>query len=233
MFCIRCNLEKSKNQFSKKEIKKNIDCLCLKCIRKQYEEINKDIISKRHKEYYEANKEAINLRHNEYNDKNKEAKKEYDKIYREINKEKRKKQQNEYQKNRRKNDPVYKLRCYISRDINSILKNAGSNKNESCLKYLEYTAAQLKLHLESQFEWWMTWENWGRYIPSKWNDNDPSTWNWQLDHIIPKSDLPHKTMEEENFKICWALFNLRPLSAKQNNYDGVNKTRHIKGKIVI
>lgn len=33
-------------------------------------------------------------------------------------------------------------------------------------------------------------------------------------------------MDCEEFKKCWALENLRPLSAKQNNYDGVSKTRH-------
>ena len=53
-------------------------------------------------------------------------------------------------------------------------------------------------------------------IVNTWNDEDKSTWTWKIDHIIPQSKLPYSSMEEENFKICWALENLRPLSAKEN-----------------
>jgi hypothetical protein len=48
---------------------------------------------------------------------------------------------------------------------------------------------------------------------------------WNLDHIIPQSDLPFVSMEEENFKKCWALINLRPYSAKQNLIDGNRRNR--------
>lgn len=33
-------------------------------------------------------------------------------------------------------------------------------------------------------------------------------------------------LHSENFKKCWALENLKPLSAKQNILDRINKTRH-------
>jgi hypothetical protein len=77
----------------------------------------------------------------------------------------------------------------------------------------------------------MTWENRGKYNKKTWNDNDPSTWTWQLDHIIPQSDLPYAEMShnaDSNFQKCWALSNLRPLSSKQNVIDGVRRTRHKK-----
>jgi len=74
----------------------------------------------------------------------------------------------------------------------------------------------------------MNWGNHGKYDPKKWDENDPKTWTWQLDHIIPSSDLPYLSMEDDNFKKCWALENLRPLSAKQNILDGVTRTRHKK-----
>ena len=35
-------------------------------------------------------------------------------------------------------------------------------------------------------------------------------------------------MEDEEFKECWALSNLQPLSAKQNQSDGATKIRHKK-----
>ncbi len=66
----------------------------------------------------------------------------------------------------------------------------------------------------------MNWENQGIYNINTWDDNDSSTWTWQLDHIIPQSKLPYTSMEDENFQKCWALENLRPYSAKQNIKDG-------------
>ena len=75
---------------------------------------------------------------------------------------------------------------------------------------------ELKSHIENQFEPWMTWNNQGLYNLHTWNDNDSATWTWQIDHIIPQSKLPFMSMEDENFKKCWALENLRPLSSKQN-----------------
>lgn len=62
----------------------------------------------------------------------------------------------------------------------------------------------------------MNWNNHGVYRSSTWNDQDPSTWTWQIDHIIPQSKLPYDSMEHFNFKKCWDLTNLRPLSAKLN-----------------
>lgn len=72
------------------------------------------------------------------------------------------------------------------------------------------------------------WHNWGIYDKNKWDDNDQSTWTWQIDHIIPLSEFKYTSFEDESFKKCWALENLRPYSAKQNFIDGVMRTRHSK-----
>lgn len=97
---------------------------------------------------------------------------------------------------------------------------------------LPYPIEDLKNHIENLFEKdWMSWNNWSIYDPKTWNDNDKSTWTWNIDHIIPKSDLPYSSHEEENFKICWALENLRPYSAKDNIIDGARRTRHNKKKV--
>lgn len=116
--------------------------------------------------------------------------------------------------------PQIKLAKSMRRAINRCL-----NANRK-LKYLLYTIKELKQHLELQFEQWMTWKNHGVYNKKTWNDNDPSTWKWQIDHIIPKSDFTYFSMEDEEFKKCWALSNLRPLSAKQNIIDGAQRIRH-------
>jgi hypothetical protein len=110
----------------------------------------------------------------------------------------------------------------------SIKRNGGSKNGNSCLKYLSYSLNELKNHLEKQFESWMTWDNWGIYDKNTWDDSNTSTWRWQLDHIIPQSDLPYKTMDDENFKKCWSLDNLRPYSAKLNVIEGSARARHKK-----
>lgn len=134
------------------------------------------------------------------------------------------------EKEKRATDPSHKLRRNISWAIWYQLKNNKSGKNNaSCLKYLDYDMQALKDHLENQFESWMTWDNYGTYNRAIWNDNDSITWTWNLDHISPQSELPYTTMEDENFKKCWKLSNLRPLSSKQNNLDGVLRKRHKNG----
>lgn len=129
----------------------------------------------------------------------------------------------------RKIDPNFYIRRSISFFIWKVLKSSSNSKNnKSCLTYINYTIEELKEHLENQFESWMTWKNYGAYRKDTWNDIDPSTWTWQIDHIIPQSTLPYSSMEDENFKKCWSLENLKPLSAKQNLLDGVTRIRHKK-----
>jgi hypothetical protein len=146
---------------------------------------------------------------------------------------------NQYRKERRHRDPNFKLRISISSAVSKyISKNNGSKRGSSCMDYLSWTIEEFWQWIESQFSLsenltndgkvWMTKENRGRYNKKTWDDSNPSTWTWQLDHIIPQSDLPASSMEDENFKKCWALENLRPLSSKQNWLDGVNRTRHKK-----
>ena len=130
-----------------------------------------------------------------------------------------------YQKNRRKRDPVYKMRKYISTAIYRMLKSKGAVKDSSIMNYLPYSIKQLNEYIENKFDFWMTWDNIGRFNNKTWDNNDSSTWVWNLDHIIPQSDLPFVSMEEENFKKCWALINLRPYSAKQNLIDGNRRNR--------
>lgn len=149
-----------------------------------------------------------------------------EKEYRSKNRQKLSIENNIYYKNRKKVDPEFKLRKNLSSLISvKLSNNNGSKEGKSCVKYLTYTTKQLKQHLESLFEPWMNWSNYGRYYVKTWNDNDQSTWTWNIDHIIPQSDLPYNTMEHINFQKCWALENLRPYSAKQNNIDSKFRPR--------
>jgi len=205
----------SKNKKSKDGLKSS----CKKCLYAKEKDTQKIYRDKNKEKYSQYNK-------NWYKD-NKETEKEKDKQYYELNKNKITLRKSIYRKNRKKKDPSFRLRILISGAINVALKNNQSSKNNvSCIKNLYYSVQELAFHLENQFESWMTWENQGVYKKYTWKDEDQSTWTWNIDHIIPQSDLPYKNMTEDNFKKCWALDNLRPLSAKQNILDGVNKTRH-------
>jgi len=138
----------------------------------------------------------------------------------------RKEKERRYQRERMKNDPAFKLRKLISHSIRMSLKKSKSSKTNSMIMYLDYSIAELKEHLESQFEPWMNWGNHGVYFSAQWDDLDSQTWTWQIDHIVPQSDLPYFHMTDVNFKKCWALNNLRPLLSKQNILDGTLRSRH-------
>ena len=202
---------------------------------KSYQEKNIEKIAKRKHISYIKNREEILIDRQEYAQKNAIMISERNHNNYIKNREKVLSTVSNYQKNNRakinnkrgeryNNDPLFKLRKCCSSLIKYLLKD---NKNgSSILLYLPYTILELKFHIEIQFshpknltpdgKTWMTWSNWGRYNKNIWDDNDSDTWKWQLDHIIPQSALLYTSMEDENFKKCWALENLRPLSAKDN-----------------
>jgi hypothetical protein len=179
--------------------------------------------------YRDRNKQKRNNCSKVYYYLNKDKKKEYDKQYYLLNKDKIINNHKIYNKNKRKTNIAYLLRTRVSTAIvKALIKGKSSKNGHSCLEFLPYSIQELKQHLERQFDSWMTWENYGTYKKSTWNDDDISTWTWQIDHIIPQSKLLYKSMSDKNFLLCWSLQNLRPLSSKQNLLDGVHKNRHNK-----
>jgi len=224
--CKKCQSTKPVEQFRKRIKKDRIsyEAYCLGCekeyniqsCKERYQE-HKD---GRVKEYRKNNLDKILKYNRQYNKDNLQK----IRLYRKS--QKWKSYFSNYVKNKRINNENFKLRLYLSNSINIRLKNNGGSKlGQSYLKFLPYSIQDLKQHLESKFEPWMTWNNHGKYNKT-WNDQDPSTWTWQIDHIVPASDLPYQNMKDDNFQKCWALENLRPLSAKQNLLDGINRTRH-------
>lgn len=209
-----------KSKYKKEWKKSNKENISLKD--KKYREDNPDKI----KEWRENNKEKIVSTGKKYYQNNKSIVKNKQKEYRNTNRKKLSFYNKRYRKIRRNTDISFRLRNNISRTVNRLLlKNCSSKNGNSILNFLPYSINDLRIYIENQFEPWMNWNNQGKYDPKVWKDNDSSTWVWQLDHIIPQYKLPYSSMEDENFKISWSLSNLRPLSAKQNLLDGVNKLR--------
>jgi hypothetical protein len=190
---------------------------------KIYRDGHKEQIVESSKIYYEANRESILEYHNSIKDKLSE----YDKIYREENKEELSGKRKKRQKHKRATQPTVRLKENVSNNIRAALKSNGSSKNgRAVFNYLSYTLAILVAHLEFLFEPWMTWDNYGKYNKKTWIADDPTTWTWQLDHIIPHSTFHYTTMDCQEFRDCWALSNLRPLQSKQNILDGATRIRH-------
>lgn len=202
--CYKCKIEKQISEFYFRKDKNILRSSCRDCdslYRKTYKNKNKNDIRIKNKKYREIN--SLRLKENH---------KKYDKYV------VRKAYFNKYEKERLISDPSFKLKKYISRLVHLSLK--GNKKYKSITKFLPYNMEEIKRHIEKQFEFWMSWENWGRYNPETWKDDDSSTWTWNIDHIIPQSKIIYVSMTDENFKKCWALENLRPLSAKKNVTDG-------------
>lgn len=227
--CIICKFEKDDSCFRSNGFNKKTNAsylrkqckLCESIKQKKYRLENITYYSDYNKQYKIIKNKDLAKYNIQYNQDHTKEKSIYNCKYFQDNKIKISQYQNKYKKNKRIISPQFKLRCNLSIMIaKSFKRNNLSKNNQTISQYLFYTIQDLKLYLESKFESWMTWENYGRYNSKTWNDQDASTWTWNIDHIIPQSTFNYISIQDENFKKCWSLDNLRPYSAKQNILDG-------------
>jgi hypothetical protein len=201
--CIKCGDKKSLSAFRIRSDNHKYDNKCKIC--KLQDDSN----------YYQENKKNLKIKNKEYYESHKS----------EINDQKRM-----YQNNKRQQDFGFRLQHSMSQAARSMMKSNGGNKaGKSFFTSVGYTKKEMQSNIESKFEYWMNWDNYGKYNPKTWDDNDSSTWKWNIDHIIPQAKLPYTSEKDVNFKKCWSLNNLRPYSAKQNLLDGATKIRHKRG----
>ncbi len=187
---------------------------------KLYREKNKEIIAQQKQKWYLENKVINKLNRQKYYQDNKEEIIEKVKIYREDNLDKvkvtknkyyvknKKKiidRHNEYNKIKKKNDPLFKLSVNIRTSIYNNLRKLGKSKISKTNVILGCSFEDFKQHLESKFEPWMTWDNYGKY-------NGELNFGWDIDHIIPISTAKtEETVMELNH-----YSNLQPLCSKVN-----------------
>ena len=81
---------------------------------------------------------------------------------------------------KRKNNPLFRLTHSIRGSINMSFRKNGYGKKSKTYKILGITFEEFKTHIESQWEEWMNWDNYGKY-------NGEERYGWDLDHIIPIS----------------------------------------------
>lgn len=162
---------------------------------------------------YEDKREQVLKQQKEYN-KTEQRKQKQKEWY--IN---NKQVQNQKQKLRKQNDVCFYLESiFRNRLYKSFIYDKGFKNWE---QLVNYNWKQLKEHLESQFAPEMNWSNYGTY--------------WELDHVIPKSQFCYTTFDCKEFKICWSLMNLRPLSKYENAQrcrDGRDVPEELKQQIL-
>lgn len=193
--CSKCLIEKDFSFFGKcKSSKDGMTTWCKGCFseyNKQRWKEKREFLISQNREWRGQNREKANKSSRDWYQKTKEAKRQ---------------KRNEYQRERYNRDEEFRLRQNVSAIIRILLKRQKGEKNFKTWSTLLYTPQQLKEHLESQFEPWMTWNNYGP--PSL----IEKTWN--IDHIVPQSSF--KLTNKNEFLKCWSLENLRPMDAIQN-----------------
>lgn len=121
----------------------------------------------------------------------------------------------EYQKKRKKENPVLRVRETLHVRLREHLKSKTLRKSESKAKILGADKPTIMKHLERQFKKGMTWENYGKN-------------GWHIDHIIPLSSA--KT--EEDVIRLFHYTNLQPMWAEDNIRKG-NKIPQVQTKLPI
>ena len=209
--CKKCNLEKNIDEFSiyTKNSKSYYRSLCKQCMKEysqNYRKENKDELNKKRNIYKENNPKI----YENYKIKYKELNKQWQKKYREKNKEKinefckkyqkeHRIERNERERNKRKNDKVYKLKTNIRIMINDAFKRKNKFKTENTENIIGCKIQNLTNYLLQTFK-----NNYGY----EWNGEEPV----HIDHIKP---LKYANTEEEVIKLCHYT-NLQLLKAKDN-----------------
>lgn len=223
--CLKCNISKNLQEFSKdlrqsdgvrntcKECRNKklrnqnnqpinlINKICNKC------NLEKDIINfhinKRHLDGYEKScRECRQIKTKNNYIVNKEKIKERTLSYYYENKEKVYAARRIRAKERRKTDILWKLKRNLRNRLYYALKNKNWKKNTHFSEYIGCERAELISHIERQFQPGMTWDNYGE---------------WEIDHI---QALSNAVTEIELYKRCHYT-NLQPLwkieNAKKSN----------------
>lgn len=169
--------QKNKNSLDKEKLKLN---------KKNHKENNTNKYSETNRNYYIQNKDKISSYKKDWRKNNIEAIRLH-------------------KKNKKSTDSLYKLTESIRNAIRRSIKNNGFKKKCKTIEILGCSFEHFKQHIESKWESWMSWENYGLY-------NGELNHGWDIDHIIPTSSA--KT-ENEIIKLNHYT-NLQPLCSKIN-----------------
>lgn len=186
--CSLCKKAKPKDEFGiRRHTKDGLNVYCHCCNRQKHKEYRQSTIGKEARKRYQqgqAGKDAVKRQ------------------------QKRRVQSGWDKENKRKryNSDQYQFK-YISLLRERLYRSLkGTLKSRPTLELLGCSLEELKIHLESQFEDWMTWDNHGSY------QKDRKTWH--IDHIKPCTSFDLTDPEQQ--KQCFHYTNLQPLRAIDN-----------------
>lgn len=188
--CNKCEKDLDITNFYKGVMIKNVQhyqssCkICYKNAGRDYIQNNKESRKEYRKKWNNDNIKRIKKYMNKYDYLNSDKKKDYMKSYQP--------KRNILEKERRRNDPNYKLSCSLR---SKLIRAVKENKINSALILLGCTIFEFKQHLESQFLPEMNWSNHGTV--------------WEIDHIKSISSFNLMILEEQ--KQCFHYINMQPL----------------------
>jgi len=179
---------------------------------KAWKEANKEHLAKWYRDYRKANPDFNKNNTKAYRKRNPETAKASSKKYKDNNQAKVKAyriaykgRKNELDKEKKKTDPLYKLKSNLRSGILKAFNRINVRKNNKTVQILGCTYEEFKVHLESQFELWMTWNNHGLY-------NGELNYGWDIDHKIPMATA---VTEADVIRLSHYT-NLQPLCSKVN-----------------
>jgi hypothetical protein len=117
-----------------------------------------------------------------------------------------------WQRDKRRNDPLYKIRYALSMRLWKWLGAKKCYATSRTKSLLGCSIQDLKTHLEKQWTEGMTWDNHGK-----------GAGFWNIDHIVPCAAFNLRDLEQQ--KQCFHYTNLRPLwhvenTAKSSKHNG-------------
>lgn len=164
---------------------------------KRYQKRNRNKTLEAKKRHYRENKEKAR----EYRKSNKERISKVQRAWSVSNPEKTREYKSKYRKNNRE-----KIRERVRNNITSPLRTrftkafAGNYKTGSAVRDLGCSIDEFRVHIENQFDEFMTWENRGTY--------------WQFDHVYPLAKANLRDRVEFLAVANWR--NYQPLEAGEN-----------------
>ena len=216
--CSKCKIKKLFLDFNKKSSSSDgRSSQCRDCIKngrykykeskrksdKKYYEANKDKFAEAHKQWTKKNPEKMNAYREKWAannpDKQKESKLKWDR----ANKDRKNKTNKLRSKYRYHTDEKYKLVKIMRAMFYRVIFEAKFKKTSKMKDIVNYSANDLRIHIENKFIDGMRWNNHG---------------DWHIDHIKPIAQFLKEGITDP--VIINALDNLQPLWAKDNMSKG-------------
>lgn len=124
-------------------------------------------------------------------------------------KEKKRAHSRKWTKERRENDPGFRIMASLRARLGNALRAFGNGKKfADTTTLIGCSVPELVAHIEAQFEPWMTWDNYGH------RGLKNGGIAWAIDHVIPCASF--RLEDEEEQKKCCHFSNLSPLEYREN-----------------